>query len=116
MVTQPENQAEAAEIVADAEGPVLSEDASLLVATGSEEAYEPLMMKYLARSEHWDEAQLTERIRDREFAVIVTWQTVETADPHDGRWTWSQKQAIGQEYHLDRTIGQYRIYRPEEGS
>jgi hypothetical protein len=68
--------------IMESDGPVLAEYGIYALRHGRELIHEPFLMSQLAEQGLWDEAPLLERIRAREFGVILTADDLASPGPH----------------------------------
>ena len=101
-----------AQVVREAGGTVLiGEEMGLVPLAGKRLYFQPFEYKMLAGGGLWDEEPFVRSIRDKEFALIVLYDS-----PYwpslTSRWTPRALEAVRQSYRLDGSIGFNRIYRP----
>ena len=83
--------------VMETNGPVLSQDAAYLIATGRPVYFEPFIMSQLAREGRWDEGPMVALLEERYFELILSVDKLDL----DGRtpgWTDALKQAVAGNY------------------
>jgi len=113
MPESPDPGAErAATVLADVEGPVLSEDPLLARASGHEVTYQPNLMRSVVRNGYVGGDPIADRIRRVEYGAIVLKSSVHS-DAWPYRWTDAQCRAIDDNYRLAGQVGTYWIYVPE---
>lgn len=88
---------------AAADGPIVSDDAGFLVATGTPLYFRPFIMTQLARSGAWDETPVVDAVRERRIALLVLQR--EPASLYGSRYTPALREAIARHY---RRAGGYR--------
>jgi hypothetical protein len=91
-----------------ADGPVFSDNMTLLAQAGRNVVAEPAILAVLARSNRWNESGLIRMLRERRFALIVSHIDLDS----DGFYSPGVRQAIRESYRLDNRIGEYSLYRP----
>lgn len=110
-VTTSPGAADAAAAIQNAEGPVLSEDTALLVATGHDVQYQPFLMTQLNKQGVWNDSLIVDAIRSHKYDYIVLHSDINTTTT-TYRWTPQQRETIRSEYTLERRVGNYWIYDP----
>ena len=93
--------------------PVIADDMMLLVLAGKTVPWEPAMLSELGAAGLWDDRLIADRIRDREFAFIVT--DYLPGDPlFEGRYNPPVAAAIAEAYPVRERRGRMTIHRPRE--
>jgi hypothetical protein len=95
-------------LVKTTQGPVYSDDLTILVKAGRDIPCEPFIMSELARRGRWNMAPFVDQIRGGYYAMLVAQADVSTNElvPRE------IQQAVAATYRLVVTIGDYRIYSP----
>lgn len=105
-------------LLEDPEGPVLADEAALLVRTGHEVRFEPRTMLERQLAGGWDDTPLVESIEAQEWSLLL----IEERAPKDGRitlgWRWTDGAwaAIHANYEHSVTIGEVQVWVPIEGA
>jgi len=87
--------------------PIISDEMVLLLRSGKDVLFEPMIFTELASMGTWDERPFVARIRARQFAMIVTDQ------PHDvNRYTPAMWQAIDSAYPVIERQAGYTLHLP----
>lgn len=97
-------------------GTVLSEDPIVVARAGAEPKFLFLEMSELALAGRWDQSRFVRRLRDGEFAMLVSRYDVNRGDERDGRirfrLTAEMRDAIRAGYRVAGRMGSYIVYRP----
>ena len=105
------------EIVADAKGPVLTDDyMGLLPLNGRRIFLQPFEMTQLSRDGAWNQKPLVDAIEREEFSVIMIWKPPFAREIKRDRWTPAMLKAIKDHYRPTEDLADMVIYRPREGS
>lgn len=112
-VDEPTGAAATAATIEGADGPVLTEDNSLLVSLDRTPTHEPFLTTQLAAAGTWDQTPVVRSIEEGQYSYVVLLFDVE-GDPtyHADRWTDAQLEAIAENYELAERNGDYRVYVP----
>ena len=112
-------EAETADLLRTADGPVLSDTASVTLAAGKDTAYEPGVSSAAIHAGYWDGEPLLEAIQGGHYQYVVFTFNVtdrsqwsERSEFGTNRWTDEQLIAIRESYRLVERIGDYYVYRP----
>jgi hypothetical protein len=99
--------------LSDIDGPVLVEDALVVLAAGREPVVlDPYMYRFLAQDHpDWD-AVLVARVDAAEFEAIVLDHPITDADWYEHFFSPGVLAAIGRAYELDGLLGDRFVYRP----
>ncbi len=93
--------------------PVIADDMMLLILAGKTVPWEPAMLSELGAAGLWDDRLIADRIRNREFAFIVT--DYLPGDPlFEGRYNPLVAAAIAEAYPVRDPRGRMTIHRPRE--
>ncbi len=102
-----------AEIVRDADGPVLADEYSgLLPLAGRPVIIEPFLMKQAWEAGLWDQGPFVESIRRGEYAVILIWDDRGSRPLYRERWTDEMLQAIRDAYQSSGVIADTEVFYP----
>ena len=103
-------------IVAEADGPVLTDDhMGLLPLNGRRIFLQPFEMTQLARDGAWDQKPLVEAIEREEFPVIMIWRPPFAREIKRDRWTPAMLKEIKDHYTPTDKLADMVVYRPKEG-
>jgi len=104
-------------IVAEAKGPVLTDDyMGLLPLNGRRIYLQPFEMTQLARDGAWDQRPLVRAIQEERFPVIMIWKPPFAREIKRDRWTPAMLKEIRTHYEpTDNDLADMVIYRPKEG-
>lgn len=92
-------------------GPILSEDAGILVLNQREVLFQPFEFTQLARQNIWNEEKFILDIVNRRFSLIIlSFDLACFYDPE--RLTPTMAEAISANYYITDKIGEYFLYRP----
>ena len=100
-----------------ADGPVLSDDMTLLVLSGKQLVFQPHVFSQLARTGRWDQGPLLRMLEAGEFDLLVLQFQID-GDGYQGdalgreRFTHEMLELIGRRYEIVGRYGRYRLYRP----
>ena len=101
-------------IVAEAEGPVLTDEhMGLLPLNGKKIQLQPFEMTQLSRDGSWDQARAVQSIRDERYAVIMMWEPPFASDIKQDRWTNEMLAAVDGHYEPEQRLADMVVYRPE---
>lgn len=96
------------------DGPILSEDAGLLVRHEQSVTYEPFNMRQLSEQGTWSEAPVLSNIRSQRYEYVILYFNVSDPAAWDtARWTPSELRMIDTHYCLEARSGTYWIYVPD---
>ncbi len=102
------------QFVKNTPGPIISEDAGLLVLNGKEVLYQPFICTQLAHQGIWDQGRFLEDITNKKFSAIIL--TFKLDDFDRARLTDEMAEVMKNNYILKQKIGMYYIYVPYPGS
>jgi hypothetical protein len=98
-------------------GTVLSEDPIVVARAGAEPKFLFLEMSELALAGRWDQGRFVRRLRDGEFAMLLSRYDLNRGDERDGkirfRLTPEMRDAIRAGYRVTARMGSYVVYRPK---
>jgi len=97
-------------IVANAEGPILSEDLVVLAKYDHPFIYQTSIMQKLTRTGHWNDSVIRRSISNQRFEYITMHSSVDGWTT--GRFTAEQRSLIEENYRLRNQTGQYWVYVP----
>lgn len=105
-------------IVAEAKGPVLTDDyMGLLPLNGRSIYLQPFEMTQLARDGAWDQRPLLRAIEEERFPVIMIWKPPFAREIKRDRWTPEILREIRAHYEPTKNdLADMVIYRPKTGS
>ncbi|MDQ4127342.1 MAG: glycosyltransferase family 39 protein [Actinomycetota bacterium] len=104
-------------IVAEAKGPVLTDDQMGLLPLNGRRIYlQPFEMTQLsrARPRAWDQRPLVRAIEEKRFPVIMMWKPPFAREINRDRWTPEMLKAIRARYEPTEDLADMVIYRPKE--
>ncbi len=103
-------------IVAEAKGPVLTDDyMGLLPLNGRQIYLQPFEMTQLARDGAWDQRPLVRAIEEKRFPVIMMWKPPFAREINRDRWTPAMLKGIRTHYEpTNNNLADMVIYRPKE--
>jgi len=114
VVDQEREVRQLSRIVAEAEGPVLTDEhMGLLPLNGKRIRFQPFEMTQLSRDGSWEQDRAVESIRDEEYAVVMMWEPPFARDIKRDRWTGEMLGAIEAHYEPTDRIADMVVYRPE---
>jgi ABC-type glycerol-3-phosphate transport system permease component len=114
VVDQEREVRQLSRIVADAEGPVLTDEhMGLLPLNGKRIQFQPFEMTQLSRDGFWKQDHAVESIRDEEYAVVMMWEPPFARDIKRDRWTEEMLGAIEAHYEPTDRLADMVVYRPE---
>lgn len=96
--------------IAAADKPVISEDMVLLLRSGQDVLWEPAIFAELASIGVWDERPFVQRIRDHEFAFVIT-SGVRGEPRYDRGYNPEVSRAIDEAYPVKEMFAGYVVYR-----
>lgn len=102
-----------ANVISDADGPVISSDVGIIVRSGVEtDLNDPEFTHYLLNRGLWDNDGFVRRIDQQRYSYIVL--EIDASDPpSDTFWTDTELEAIRSHYQQVQQRAGYRIYAPE---
>ncbi len=102
-------------IVAEAKGPVLTDDyMGLLPLNGRSIYFQPFEMTQLARDGDWDQRPLVRAIEEERFPVIMVWKPPFAREIKRDRWTPQMLKEIKAHYEPTDDLADMVVYRPKE--
>jgi hypothetical protein len=104
-----QDTAKTTDFIRHLDGPVYSENMTILMQAHKEIPAEPSIISNLAENGFWDETDFVKRIDAGFFAAIV----VTTSLDNRNRYTAGVQAAIERAYTLQYTYGPFRIYVPK---
>jgi hypothetical protein len=114
VVDQEREVRQLSRIVAEAEGPVLTDEhMGLLPLNGKRIRLQPFEMTQLSRDGSWEQDRAVESIRDEEYAVVMMWEPPFARDIKKDRWTEDMLGAIEAHYEPEERLADMVVYRPE---
>ncbi len=113
VVDQEREVRQLSRIVAEADGPVLTDEhMGLLPLNGKRIHLQPFEMTQLSR-DGWDQGRAVETIRDEKYAVIMMWEPPFARDIKQDRWTPEMLGAVEDHYEPTGRLADMVVYRPE---
>jgi ABC-type glycerol-3-phosphate transport system permease component len=114
VVDQEREVRQLSRIVAEAEGPVLTDEhMGLLPLNGKRIQFQPFEMTQLSRDGLWKQDRAVETIRDEKYAVVMMWEPPFARDIKRDRWTEEMLGAIEAHYEPTDRLADMVVYRPE---
>ena len=108
--------AQLSKIVAEAEGPVLTDDyMGLLPLHGRRIYLQPFEMTQLSRDGEWNQGPLVRAIEGEEFPVIMIWKPPFAREIKRDRWTLRMLAEIREHYRPTEDLADMVVYRPKKG-
>ncbi len=98
--------------VAAAPGPILSEDAGLLVQASKPVSYYDFQLSQLALAGRWDQAWEVQNLRAGAFPLVIFEGDSRIDVDRYGRYTRTFMSALDYGYRLSERVGKYTLYRP----
>ena len=115
VVDQEQEVAQLSRIVAEADGPVLTDEyMGLLPLNGKRIQLQPFEMTQLSREGSWNQDRAVESVRNKEYSVIMMWEPPFAKDIKQDRWTEEMLGAIEASYEPEGRLADMVVYRPEE--
>lgn len=114
VVDQEREVRQLSRIVAEADGPVLTDEhMGLLPLNGKRIRLQPFEMTQLSRDGSWNQDRAVETIREEEYAVIMMWEPPFARDIKRDRWTEEMLGAVEAHYEPTERLADMVVYRPE---
>jgi hypothetical protein len=102
-------------MVAEADGPALTDDyMGLLPERGKRIYFQPFEMTQLARDGDWDQRPFVEDIAKEKFPLIMIWSPPFAREIRQDRWTPRMLEEIRNHYERTGRVADMVIYRPKE--
>lgn len=104
-----------AKVIENVPGPVLSDDAVVVVKAGKPVVFEPYLFSLLAEEGKWDPELLITRIRGQEFDLLILHHRLSQPPPsyQDGEfWHRDIWESMRFNYRLAYQVGSFYIYEP----
>ena len=115
VVDQEREVRQLSRIVAEADGPVLTDEhMGLLPLNGKRIRLQPFEMTQLSRDGSWDQDRAVESIREGEYAVVMMWEPPFARDIKRDRWTKEMLGAVRARYEPEERLADMVVYRPKE--
>lgn len=105
----PQDTAKVTDLIRHLDGPVYSENMTILMKVHKEIPAEPSIITVLAQNGYWNETDFVKRIDTGSFAAIV----VTTSLDNRNRYTEGVQAAVEDAYELKYTYGAFRVYLPK---
>jgi hypothetical protein len=105
------NAQHVSEIITRTPGPILSEDAGLLVLNKKPVLVQPFIMTQLAEQGLWDQTPVVSDIESQHFSLIILTFDLKCRVDEE-RLTKEIREAIKTHYTLQKAIGDYYLYQP----
>jgi hypothetical protein len=114
VIEQRNEVAQLSSMVANAEGPVLTDDyMGLLPERGKRIYFQPFEMTQLARDDDWNQRPFVEDIAREKFPLIMIWSPPFAREIKRDRWTPQMLKEIDAHYQRTDRIADMVIYRPK---
>jgi hypothetical protein len=114
VIDQRAEVAQLSRMVANSEGPVLTDDyMGLLPARGKRIFFQPFEMTQLARDGDWDQHPFLEDIAKEKFPLIMIWSPPFAREIKQDRWTPRMLEEIRDNYERKSRVADMVIYRPK---
>ena len=114
VVDQKAEAAQLSTLVANTEGPVLTDDyMGLLPERGKRIFFQPFEMTQLARDGDWNQRPFVEDISNERFPLIMIWSPPFAREIKQDRWTPRMLEEIGNHYERTGRVADMVIYRPK---
>jgi 4-amino-4-deoxy-L-arabinose transferase-like glycosyltransferase len=115
VIEQRDEVGQLSRIVAEAKGPVLTDDyMGLLPLNGRRIYLQPFEMTQLAHDNAWDQRPLLRDIEEERFPVIMMWKPPFAREIKRDRWTPEMLKEIGAHYEPAKNdLADMVIYRPK---
>lgn len=105
---------ELSRIVANADGPVLTDEHMGLLPLGDKRIHlQPFEMTQLSRDGSWNQERAVRSIRNEKYAVVMMWEPPFAKDIKQDRWTDGMLAAIDDHYVPQQRLADMVVYRPE---
>jgi Dolichyl-phosphate-mannose-protein mannosyltransferase len=115
VIEQRNEVAQLSSMVANAEGPVLTDDyMGLLPERGKRIYFQPFEMTQLARDGDWNQRPFIEDIGNEKFPLVMIWSPPFAREIKQDRWTPQMLEEINDHYQRTDRIADMVIYRPRE--
>lgn len=101
-----------ADIIATADGPVVSEEMTILYKSGQPLYFQPFIMTRLARDGRWDPAPLAAAMERREIPYVVLYSSI-GSERYVRRFPKGFRRALETRYRRLEQIGHLAIYIPK---
>jgi hypothetical protein len=114
VVDQRAEVAQLSRMVADTDGPVLTDDyMGLLPERGKRIYFQPFEMTQLARDGDWNQRPFVQNIANEKFPLIMIWSPPFAREIKQDRWTPRMLEEIRDHYERQGRIADMVIYRPK---
>lgn len=100
-----------ADLIATADGPVVSEEMVLLQRAGRPLYFQPFIMTRLAQDGRWDPTPLTRAMRNGEVSFVVLYSAIGSAR-YKRRFPEGFRAALESRYRLREQVGHLAVYVP----
>ena len=115
VIEQRGEVAQLSRIVANADGPVLTDDyMGLLPQRGQSIYFQPFEMTQLTRDGDWDQRPILNDIERQTFPMIMIWSPPFAREIKRDRWTQRMLEEIHDNYQRTDRVADMVIYRPRE--
>lgn len=114
-IPPPEREREMArlvELVRNVDGPVLSEDLTLLLLAGKPVEFQPCDMAHMVYQRLWDASGFVRRLEQQDYRLIVLKGDLNDSAPRDDSFSPPMIAAIRNAYVPAGALADYRMYRP----
>jgi hypothetical protein len=114
VIDQRAEVAQLSRMVANADGPVLTDDyMGLLPERGKDIYFQPFEMTQLARDGDWNQRPFVEDIARERFPLIMIWSPPFAREIRQDRWTPRMLEEIHTHYERTGRVADMVIYRPK---
>jgi hypothetical protein len=115
VIEQRSEVAQLSQMVANADGPVLTDDyMGLLPLQGRRIYFQPFEMTQLSRDGDWNQKPFVRDIGKEKFPLIMIWSPPFAREIKKDRWTPRMLEEIHDHYERKDRIADMVIYRPRE--
>jgi hypothetical protein len=115
VIDQKAEVAQLSRMVANADGPVLTDDyMGLLPERGKRIYFQPFEMTQLARDGDWNQRPFVEDIARKKFSLIMIWSPPFAREIKQDRWTPRMLEEIRAHYERTGRVADMVFYRPKE--
>jgi hypothetical protein len=115
VIEQRSEVAQLSQMVANADGPVLTDDyMGLLPLQGRRIYFQPFEMTQLSRDGDWDQRSFVKHLSNEKFPLIMIWSPPFAREIKQDRWTPRMLEEIHGHYERTGRLADMVIYRPRE--
>lgn len=106
-----QNAAELSRVVLNTDGSVISEDGGIIVLNKKQVLFQPFEFTQLANQKLWNQDKFVNDIKNKRFSLLVFSFNIDCFFDKE-RLTPEMVDAIKENYHIERIIGDYFLYKP----